>query len=146
MNKSNSFLKLKNKAVFVDTSAWFALLNKKDRDHQKIKNIYQTLLENSNTLITSNQVLGETFTLLRYKVKNNELPFKFIELVNDSILIKRVFIEEKTERAAVKILRNYKDHKFSYVDATSFAVMNRLELKYALSLDIHFAAAGFIIP
>ena len=146
MNKSNPFLELKNKSIFVDTSAWFALLNKKDKEHAKIKEIYQALLENNNTLIISNQVLGETFTLLRYRVKNNELPFKFIELINKSILIKKVFVEEKIGKEALKILENYKDQKFSYVDATSFALMDKLELKYALSLDIHFAAAGFIIP
>jgi hypothetical protein len=146
MNKSNTFLELKNKSVFVDTSAWFALLNKKEQEHAKIKEIYQALLENNNTLIISNQVLGETFTLLRYRIKNNELPFKFIELINKSMMIKKVFVEEKFEKEALKILKDYQDQKFSYVDTTSFTVMNRLELKYALSLDTHFAAAGFIIP
>ncbi|PUU95467.1 MAG: nucleic acid-binding protein, contains PIN domain [Halanaerobium sp.] len=146
MNKSNPFLELKNKSVFVDTSAWFALLNKKEQEHAKIKEIYQALLENNNTLIISNQVLGETFTLLRYRIKNNEPPFKFIELINKSMMIKKVFVEEKFEKEALKILKDYQDQKFSYVDATSFAVMNGLELKYALSLDTHFAAAGFIIP
>lgn len=146
MSNSQIFLNLKNEAVFVDTSAWFSLLNEKDKQHEKIKNIYQALLENNNTLILSNQILGETFTLIRYKIKNNNLPFKFIDLISKSIMIKKIHIEEKTEKRAMKILKNYKDQKFSYVDATSFAVMNRLELKYALSLDSHFAAAGFIIP
>ena len=146
MSKSQFFLNLENEAIFVDTSAWFALLSKSDKNHEKIKNIYQVLLKNNNTLFLSNQVLGETFTLIRYKIKNNTLPFKFIELINKSIMIKKIFIEEKTEKKAIKILGNYKDQRFSYVDATSFAVMNKLELKYALSLDTHFAAAGFIIP
>lgn len=146
MSNSQIFLNLKNEAVFVDTSAWFSLLNEKDKQHEKIKNIYQALLENNNTLILSNQILGETFTLIRYKIKNNNLPFKFIDLISKSIMIKKIHIEEKTEKRAIKILENYKDQKFSYVDATSFAVMNSLELKYALSLDSHFAAAGFIIP
>jgi predicted nucleic acid-binding protein len=61
-------------------------------------------------------------------------------------MINKIFIEEKTDKKAIKILENYKDQQFSYVDATSFAVMNKLELKYALSLDTHFATAGFIIP
>lgn len=146
MNKSQLFLKLTNETIFADTSAWFALLSKNDKNHQKIKNIYQTLLENNNTLVLSNQILGETFTLIRYKIENNNLPFKFIELINKSMMIKKIHIEAKTEKNAIKILENYKDQRFSYVDATSFAVMNRLDLKYALSLDRHFAAAGFIIP
>ena len=146
MNKSQLFLKLTNETIFADTSAWFALLSKNDKNHQKIKNIYQTLLENNNTLVLSNQILGETFTLIRYKIENNNLPFKFIKLINKSMMIKKIHIEAKTEKNAIKILENYKDQRFSYVDATSFAVMNRLDLKYALSLDRHFAAAGFIIP
>ena len=146
MSKSQAFLNLKNETIFVDTSAWFSLLNKNEKYHAKIKNIYQKLLENNNNLVLSNQVLGETFTLIRYKVKNNKLPFKFIELINKSIMIKKIYIEEKTDKKAIKILENYKDQQFSYVDATSFAVMNKLELKYALSLDSHFVTAGFIIP
>ncbi len=146
MSKPQLFLNLNNETIFVDSSAWFALLSKNDKNHQKIKDIYQTLLENNNTLILSNQVLGETFTLLRYKIKNNNLPFKFIELINRSLLIKKIHINEKTEKNALKILENYKNQRFSYVDATSFAVMNKLNLKYALSLDKHFTTAGFIIP
>ncbi|RAK08568.1 putative nucleic acid-binding protein [Halanaerobium saccharolyticum] len=114
MSKSQLFVKLTNETIFVDTSAWFALLSKNDKNHQKIK--------------------------------NNSLPFKFIKLINKSMMIKKIHIEAKTEKNVIKILENYKDQRFSYVDATSFAVMNRLELKYALSLDRHFAAAGFIIP
>ena len=146
MSKPQLFLNLNNETIFVDSSAWFALLSKNDKNHQKMKDIYQTLLENNNTLILSNQVLGETFTLLRYKIKNNNLPFKFIELINRSLLIKKIHIDEKTEKNALKILENYKDQRFSYVDATSFAVMNKLNLKYALSLDKHFTTVGFIIP
>jgi predicted nucleic acid-binding protein len=146
MSESHIFLNLKNEAVFVDTSAWFSLLSKSEKDHEKIKNIYQALLKNNNTLVISNHILGETFTLIRYKIKNNNLPFKFIELINKSIMIRKIFIEAKTEKKAIKILENYKDQRFSYVDATSFAIMNKLELKYALSLDTRFATAGFIIP
>jgi predicted nucleic acid-binding protein len=146
MSNSQLFSRLENENVFVDTSAWFSLLSKSDRNHDKIKNIYQKLLENNNNLVLSNHVLGETFTLIRYKVKNSNLAFKFIDLVNKSIMINKIFIEEKTDKKAIKILENYKDQQFSYVDATSFAVMNKLELKYALSLDTHFATAGFIIP
>jgi len=146
MSNSQLFSRLENENVFVDTSAWFSLLSKSDRNHDKIKNIYQKLLENNNNLVLSNHVLGETFTLIRYQVKNSNLAFKFIDLVNKSIMINKIFIEEKTDKKAIKILENYKDQQFSYVDATSFAVMNKLELKYALSLDTHFATAGFIIP
>ena len=146
MSNSQLFSRLENENVFVDTSAWFSFLSKSDRNHDKIKNIYQKLLENNNNLVLSNHVLGETFTLIRYNVKNSDLAFKFIDLVNKSIMINKIFIEEKTDKKAIKILENYKDQQFSYVDATSFAVMNKLELKYALSLDTHFATAGFIIP
>ncbi|MFN2341150.1 MAG: PIN domain-containing protein, partial [Halanaerobium sp.] len=67
MSNFQLFSSLENENIFVDTSAWFSILSKSDKNHDKIKNIYQKLLENNNNLVLSNHVLGETFTLIRYK-------------------------------------------------------------------------------
>ncbi len=143
----NEFLKkIKNEDVFVDTSAWFSLLYEKDNHHEKIASNYNSLLKNHNTLITSNLIVGETFTLMRYKLdKKSTKPFEIIRTVKTSQRIKNVFINRNTEEKAIEILKKYSDHKFSYVDATSFALMNNLDIKYTLTLDNHFSTAGFII-
>jgi predicted nucleic acid-binding protein len=47
------------------------------------------------------------------------------------------------EAAAREIVRKYTDKTFSYTDATSFAVMERLGLRTAFAFDPHFRQYGF---
>ena len=83
---------------------------------------------------------------MRYKLnKNSTKPFELIKTVRTSQRIKNIFINIKTEERAIKISKKYSDHKFSYVNATSFALMNNLDIKYTLTLDNHFSTTGFII-
>ena len=47
------------------------------------------------------------------------------------------------EAAGRQIILHYNDKDFSYVDASSFAVMNRLDIQTAFSFDRHFEQYGF---
>ncbi len=52
--------------VFVDTGAWFAIQVADDAHHVAASEALPALLEGSKALVTSNLVVGETYTLLRY--------------------------------------------------------------------------------
>jgi predicted nucleic acid-binding protein len=45
-------------------------------------------------------------------------------------------------KKAKEIIQNYTDKEFSYTDATSFAVMERLVLPAAFAFDVHFKQYG----
>lgn len=137
--------KLSNEDIYVDTSAWFSLIYKRDKYHQETSNLYKKLLENNNRFLTTNLVIGETYTLIRYRIKeNSSLAYEFLDIIEDSLRINKIFVNQGIEKNAYKILRQYKENKFSYVDATSFALMKKNNLKYALTLDEHFSVAGFV--
>ena len=51
---------------------------------------------------------------------------------------------EQVERQAYEILERFADHPFSFVDATSFALMRQQRTRHAFAFDIHFATAGFL--
>jgi len=57
----------KTRAFFVDTSAHFALANERDVDHQRAKACLKQLAEESATLISSNFILAESYTLMLKK-------------------------------------------------------------------------------
>ena len=53
-------------------------------------------------------------------------------------------VEEAAAREALAWLRRHDERAYSFVDATSFAVMRRARLLEALAFDGDFSAAGFV--
>jgi len=54
-------------------------------------------------------------------------------------------ITEEDERKAREIIFTYFDKSFSYTDATTFAVMERLGITSVLAFDQHFTQYGFTL-
>lgn len=131
------------KKIFVDTSAWIALLNQSDQYFNDAVRVYKEI--GAAKIYLSNMVVGETYTWLRYKAGYEEAvrfiraAYKKAEL--DQAII--VYADSLLEKRAVQILEGYKDHRLSFADALSFAVMEKLKIKDAFTYDRHFLIAGF---
>lgn len=130
------------RAVFVDTSAWFALTDAGDTDHAAAQRAFRRLAAEGRRLCTTNHVVGETYTLLRMRLGDGP-AHGFLAGARDTRRIERVFVEAEWETAAEELLAQYADQDFSYVDATSFIAMRRLALHEAFAFDHHFVVAGF---
>jgi predicted nucleic acid-binding protein len=126
--------------IFIDTSAFYALLDRDDKNHRKAKNAWVDLLKNENTLITSNYVLVETFALLQHRLgieavrgfQNDILPLVNIE-----------FVISELHRSGVSALLSASRRNLSLVDCVSFEMMRTLEIKTAFAFDPHFKEQGF---
>jgi predicted nucleic acid-binding protein len=94
-------------------------------------------------LVTTNHVVGETYTLLRV-TRGYEACRRFLDSLDASARLERLFVGEDVERRAFAILDRYRDHDFSFVDATSFALMRAERIRHAFAFDSHFATAGFL--
>lgn len=129
--------------VFVDTGAWFALQASDDSHHRVASETLQALMESSEALLTSNLVVGETYTLLRLS-KGYRHAKRFLDIIARSDRLERVFVSENLDQHAYEILHLFSDHAFSYVDATSFALMRLRGIRCAFAFDAHFATAGFL--
>ncbi|NPV70539.1 MAG: type II toxin-antitoxin system VapC family toxin [Firmicutes bacterium] len=127
--------------VFVDTSAWVALVDTNELNHKAAAGVYESLLKNSR-LVTTNLVLAETHTTLMRRV-NSRVAFAFIENTTSSGRIQIVYSNRGIEEEALRVLRKYADHPISYVDAASFAVMSGRSIRDAFCYDKHFVVAGF---
>jgi len=58
-----------------------------------------------------------------------------------------MFVTEEAEDEALRWLLRHYERPYSFVDATSFAVMRQLRIEEAMTFDSDFAAAGFrILP
>ncbi len=132
-----------NARVFVDTGAWFAVQVSDDGHHKVARATLERLVGTGQALVTSNQVIGETYTLLRVSRGYPEAR-RFLDVLALSRTIERLFITEQTERQAYELLERFAEHPFSFVDATSFAVMRQQRIRHAFAFDAHFATAGFL--
>jgi uncharacterized protein len=95
-------------------------------------------------LVTSNHVIGETYTLLRMRL-GHPAATEFLARTRASERTTRVFISQTWEDEAEGILGQFSDQDFSFVDATSFVAMRKLELRTAFAFDHHFLVAGFLL-
>jgi uncharacterized protein len=128
--------------LFVDTGGFYALQVPNDRWHSAAVSTLQEALASKRLLITSNQVVGETYTLL-LKTHGHRAAWKFRDTLSLSTRLEIVWIDELVEKEAWALLKKYSDQAFSFVDGTSFALMRQRRIKHAFAFDAHFAAAGF---
>ncbi len=124
--------------IFVDTGAWFAVAVGNDPDHEAAMS---WLRRNREPLITTDYVLAETATLIRMRDKTAR-GHRLAVRVASSILRQQSAVLQNVTAAdlqkALQVFRDYSDHLFSFVDCTSFAVMERLGVTYAFAFDSHF--------
>jgi uncharacterized protein len=126
--------------IFVDTSFWVALRNRRDAHHAEALE----LLEHHAAvpLVTSNHVRGETWTFLRRR-SGHGAAVDFLDAVRNSPRLEVVFADGGVEDEALRWLRRHDEREYSFVDATSFALMRARRIREALAFDGDFAAAGF---
>ena len=127
--------------IFVDTSFWVALRNRRDPRHDEA----QRLLEEFErvALITSNHVQGETWTYLRRKAGHGA-AVAFLDAIKRSPRVEPLRTTEEQETSALNWLRRHDEREYSFVDATSFALMRSHKIREALAFDGDFTAAGFV--
>jgi len=133
------------KKIFVDTGAWAALNNKRDKFHNDSVAANKRLLNEGYFYITSDYVLDETYTLLLYDIGHK----RAVEFGNEIILLSKkkkiriVHITEELLTEAWELFITYQDKDFSFTDCTSFRVMKNLKIDEAFSFDKHFEQYGF---
>jgi predicted nucleic acid-binding protein len=126
--------------IFVGTSFWVALRNGRDPHHADAA----TLLEGhaNSTLLTTNHVRGETWAFLRRRA-GHASAVSFLDAVDASPRVRIEPVDADAESVALAWLRVRDEREYSFVDATSFAVMRALRITDALAFDGDFTAAGF---
>jgi predicted nucleic acid-binding protein len=93
--------------------------------------------------VTSNHVRGETWTFLHRK-EGHRRAVAFFDMLATSARVEVVPVSEELEAQALRWLRRHDEREYSFVDATSFALMKSLRIKRALAFDGDFEAAGFV--
>jgi predicted nucleic acid-binding protein len=130
---------------FADTGWWVAWALPGDARHNDALDML-SILGQSEQILTTNLVAGETWTFLRRK-DSHRTALAFLDRLDTLATAGRLVVHRVTEdqeAAAWDWLRRHDERVYSYVDATSFRVMRDRRLREALAFDQDFAAAGFV--
>jgi predicted nucleic acid-binding protein len=130
---------------FADTGWWVAWALPGDRRHDAALAMLSGL-GRTEQILTTNLVVGETWTFLRRK-DSHRTALTFLDRVDSLTKARRLVVHRITddqETAAWDWLRKHDERLYSYVDATSFRAMSDRRLREALAFDRDFAPAGFV--
>jgi predicted nucleic acid-binding protein len=130
--------------MFIDTSAFYALLDRDDENYSKGKKAWTEILEAGHTLVTSNYVLVETFALLQSRLGLDAVRGFQEDLVP---ILHVEFVTSDPHRLGVAALLSASRRGLSLVDCVSFEVMRNSGIKTAFTFDSHFKEQGFsVVP
>lgn len=131
----------------MDTSALIALIWRRDRAHERVREHYGRLRERRDGLLTSNLVLAETATRLRYDAG---LPaaLAFRDLVEEaadggSIVVR--YADAELDGRAWAVMEQYSDRSLSFVDCVGAVTAREAGAAAVFGLDADFTVLGFAL-
>jgi uncharacterized protein len=128
-------------AVFVDSGAWIALAVRRDALNARAHEQFDLLQSAGAKLHTSVPIIIETFTFLdRNGGRDVALTWKEAIYKQD---VKILPCDLRDLQQSWEYFRRADLHKLSAVDATSFVIMRRAQIRLAFTFDHHFAVVGF---
>lgn len=126
--------------IFVDTSAFMALILKEESYHSKVVEQYKTYKQARAQLITSTYVLDELFTRCLYRAGSHGAKLA-ISLIRDIIASGELTVLEVDSQVFQKsedIFLKFSDHRISFTDATSYVLYKDFNLDEIFTLDSDF--------
>ncbi len=126
--------------IFADSSFWIAIYNRRDDQHARAMALAKKYA--AGPFVVTNHVRGETWTYLVRRTTHAD-AVEFLDGLERSPRIRLEFVSQGVEDEALRWLRRRDELEYSFVDATSFALMRALRIRDVLAFDQDFAAAGF---
>ncbi len=126
--------------MLIDTSGFFALYSKGDKNRDKATELFEL----SWRKVTTNYILAEYVApgLVRGLSRKSVLAFSEGILLEEGIEI--VWVNQEQHIQAVELLKERPDKNYSLCDAVSFVLMRERRINEALTTDKHFMQEGFV--
>jgi uncharacterized protein len=133
--------------VYADSGAFIALLWRRDRAHERIRDHYRSLREAGDVLLTSNLVVSETATRLRYDAG---LPaaLAFRDLLEAAVEAGRLIVrhaDSHLDARAWDMLEQFADLTLSFTDCVGAVTATEGRAAAVFGLDNDFRLMGFAL-
>jgi len=131
-----------NQRIYIDTSAFYALIDRSDRFHDQAKSLWPSLLANHITLLTNNYVVNETMNLLHYR-----LGFAAARLWHKALLgvVDVKWVDSNIHRQGHELWMNLGRLDHSLVDCISYITMNHHQIEKAFCFKACYSEQGYTL-
>ena len=131
---------MQTETIFIDSSAFYALIDRSDPRHDPAKSFWPCLLEDHIKMVTTSYVALETANLLQ-----EGLGFEAAELWQRSMLnvVEVVWIDRSTYRHGNLLWMNLGRYHCSLVDCISYVAMNSKRIEKVFGFKTCFADQGY---
>jgi predicted nucleic acid-binding protein len=126
--------------IIVDTSALYALLDRRDPHHQAAARFLRQQ-KTPGGLLLSNHVIDESMTLVKARL-GVHVALQLGMRVRSSQLFETVIFGAGEEAATWRLFTRYTDKAWSYTDCACLALAQQRQIDQAFTFDHHFGQMG----
>ncbi|MBE2179951.1 MAG: type II toxin-antitoxin system VapC family toxin [Chthoniobacterales bacterium] len=131
------------KPVFVDTSGFYAFLDRTDPFHDQASTFFLRARDEGWGLFTSSYVVHETWALIQARLGWGAVEDWLSSLLP---LCEVVWVDETLHRLGMARARQVRERRLSLTDCVSFEVMSARNCLEAIADDEHFRKLGYLPP
>jgi len=126
-------------AVFVDTSIFVAVANKRDTNHARATQLMEEALRAKYGVIyTSDYVIDETITTALARTHKHEIAVKAGKDLIESPRIEKVNVGEREFSTAWSRFQKLRERPMSFTDCTTIAIIEGRGISRIMSFDSGF--------
>jgi len=129
-------------SIFIDTSAFIALIESDDEFHLAAANLFKEAVASDEKLFTSNYVLLETIFLLQREIGLSAVN-DFRKLMLPLVIV--IWVDEKINNDCLNNLTAAEKRKISLTDYSSFYILDSFKIGRVFTFDKHFKEKGYQI-
>ena len=135
------------RVVYVDTGALIGLIWQRDQHHERVVATYRRLQASRDALLTTNLVIAETATRLRYDA-GLPVALRFREALGDIVASGRLvirYVDSDLSERAWETMAQYADLTLSFADCAGAVAAREAKADAVFGLDSDFLALGFAL-
>jgi len=128
--------------IFVDTSAFYALIDRSDRHHNDASDLWRVLLNDHVVFITSNYVVWETIGLLQNRICFDAASIWYRDIL---VIADICWVDADIHQKAYELWLNLGRKNLNLLDCVSFVTMYQHKIEKVFCFKDCFKNQGFEI-
>jgi uncharacterized protein len=132
------------KKIFIDTSAFYALIDRSDGFHEQAKELWPDLLNDRIVLLTSSFVVFETISLLQSRIGFEAARLWYRDMLG---VVDVRWVDQQSNQRANDLWQNLGTNSASLIDCVSFIIMRSDRIQTIFCFKPYFSIKGFqVLP